>query len=390
MKTIILQFYSSLNFGDDLFVKTFSDYFNECAIRLIVNPRCIPRGLGKNVTVHPYSYVNFFWEKLRSLSGRSGKLEAAVQKCADFCLSRVQRRADAFVLIGGSIFMEHAVDCSELDFTARERPDFTIRSHLQNQGNAFVIGANLGPAYSEEYWPRVRQTLLKYRHVCLRDYASYCMVSDLPHVQYAPDVLFMVPKPNVKADRKNVVISAMDISRMTGNQEIITAYYRLLRDVAERFSQMGMVVTLVSLCKSDGDEDAIQEIIAGGGQHCLANVSTCFYRGDMQPILELFSKASFVVASRFHSLIFALSFGKPVFPIVYNCKTAHYLQDLRFSGKYTDLISLPKTSCADVLYNFEKNIVTDCQEHKHFAENQFLALREYLGKPVSTSVPADS
>ena len=117
-------------------------------------------------------------------------------------------------------------------------------------------------------------------------------------------------------------------------------------------------------------------------------VSTCFYRGDMQPILELFAKASFVVASRFHSLIFALSFGKPVFPIVYNCKTAHYLQDLQFSGNYSDLKSLPKTSCTDVLYNFEKNIVTDCQEHKQYAENQFLALREYLEESPSTVAPA--
>ncbi len=387
MKTIILQFYSSLNFGDDLFVKTFSDYFDECAIRLIVNPRCIPHGLGKNVTVHPYSYINFFWEKLRSLSDHSRKIEAVVQKCADFCLSRVQSHADAFVLIGGSIFMEHAMDCPELDFTARARPDFTIRSYMQNRGNAFVIGANLGPAYSEGYWTSVRQTLLKYKHVCLRDYASYSMVSDLPHVQYAPDILFLVPKPNVKAERKTVVISVMDISRMTRNQEIITAYYRLLCDVADRFSQMGMAVTLVSLCGADGDEEAAQKIIAGGGTF-VHRVSTCFYRGDMQPILELFAKASFVVASRFHSLIFALSFGKPVFPIVYNCKTAHYLQDLQFSGNYSDLKSLPKTSCTDVLYNFEKNIVTDCQEHKQYAENQFLALREYLEESPSTVAPA--
>ncbi len=120
LKTIVLQFYSSLNFGDDLFVKTFCDYFDQYGIRLIVNPRCVPKNLGVNVTVHPYSYINFFLEKIRSLDGGSGKLETAVQKCSEFFLSRIQRHTDAFVLIGGSLFMEHAVDCPELDFIGRK------------------------------------------------------------------------------------------------------------------------------------------------------------------------------------------------------------------------------------------------------------------------------
>ncbi len=186
----------------------------------------------------------------------------------------------------------------------------------------------------------------------------------------------MVPDLNVGAERENVVISVMDVARLTYNQKTVTAYYSLICKVTEHFSQTGVPVTLVSLCESDGDGAAVQRVMEELSD--TNGVSTCFYQGDTQAILELFAKASFVVASRFHSLIFALSFGKPVFPVVYSCKTAHYLQDLQFAGKYADFASLPDTDCADVLYNYEKNIVTDCREHKCFAENQFWALREHL------------
>ena len=42
MKKILLKYYSRKNFGDDMFVILFADYFNDCRINLIANPLYIP------------------------------------------------------------------------------------------------------------------------------------------------------------------------------------------------------------------------------------------------------------------------------------------------------------------------------------------------------------
>ena len=111
-------------------------------------------------------------------------------------------------------------------------------------------------------------------------------------------------------------------------------------------------------------------------------ITTHFYNGNIGKTLEVFSKASFVIASRFHSMILGISFGKPVFPISYNCKTINYLNDLHFAGKYATLSSLFEITSEDVLYNYEKYIVTECTLHKQYAIHQFRALRTFLDNTV--------
>ena len=87
---------------------------------------------------------------------------------------------DALVEIGGSIFMQNnRGGRTALDFGKKRKLDFHINSSLQNHGKRFVIGANLGPVYTEQYWEWIK-----------RDYSSYYMVKELKHIQYAPDVIF--------------------------------------------------------------------------------------------------------------------------------------------------------------------------------------------------------
>lgn len=86
-----------------------------------------------------------------------------------------------------------------------------------------------------------------------------------------------------------------------------------------------------------------------------------------------------MIGSRFHSVILGILYGKPIFPVSYNCKIENYLADLRFQGKYATLDQLPSLKVEDVIYNYENRIITDCSEHKKYAGNQFCGLKEYLG-----------
>lgn len=376
MKKIALQFYSSSNLGDDLFIKVFSEYFNDYQINLLVNPRCIPKNLGNNVKIHPYSLVNFLLAKLQEMCEFGSKMYNYLQQIHDFFLNMIKKRNNAFVYIGGSLFMQHFIGYEEINFSTSERPNFAINSKPQGNGNTFVIGANLGPVYFDDYWPEIKKLFMSYNHVCLRDFASYSMVKELSHVQYAPDILFMLPLPHVRPAGENVVISVMNISRFTNDNTIISAYYKCLSETAVYFSQKKIPVTLVSFCKWEGDESAIGALLKQIPDHSV--ISTCFYKDNMQTILDKFAAATYVIGSRFHSIILAISFGKPVFPIIYNCKTEHYLSDLNFRGKYAKLTDLPTIRLDDVIHNYQKQVITDCTDHIHFAKNQFWALQRFL------------
>ena len=108
MKKITAYFYGCANLGDDLFVRVLAEQFPECRIRLIANPKCIPKGLGSNVTIHPHSFSNLVLTKLQSVFGENSKVGVLARRCNDWCFRVAAANSDAYVHVGGSIFMEHA------------------------------------------------------------------------------------------------------------------------------------------------------------------------------------------------------------------------------------------------------------------------------------------
>ena len=96
--------------------------------------------------------------------------------------------------------------------------------------------------------------------------------------------------------------------------------------------------------------------------------------------MELFSAAEMVIGSRFHSVILAMSFNKPVLPIVYNCKTSHYLSDIKFGGKTVLLEDMDHVSIDDMLWNFDTLYVVDSSQHRENATKQFYGLELYFSK----------
>lgn len=376
MKKIVLKYYSRKNLGDDLFLKIFTEYFNDCTVYLIANPCYIPKNLGKNVKVHAFSFLYTFIGKMMSLIGYQNRISAIVQHFLEYCYNRIEKRSDAAVEIGGSIFMDKAGKGDPLDFGVKRIPDFSVNSSLQKSGKRFVIGANLGPVYSEQYWDWIKNLFQKYTHVCLRDYSSYYMVRELPHVQYAPDVVFLTEYPVTYNDEENVVISVINVCQYVTDQEIVSAYYNLLEEVVLYFTNKKIKVVLVSFCEREGDEIGIKTLLNRISSNNY--LSTFCYDGDINEMLKLFANTSFVIASRFHSFILGILFDKPVFPIAYNCKTENYLYDLDFGGKYVKLNDIVNLKLDDVLFNYKNKIITDCSDHKKYAVNQFWGLRKYL------------
>lgn len=67
-------------------------------------------------------------------------------------------------------------------------------------------------------------------------------MSDLPNVQYAPDVLFNNSPPVTNGSKTQlVVISVVDISKHTNDSSIVQWYYKLILDSIKMFNKEGFL-----------------------------------------------------------------------------------------------------------------------------------------------------
>lgn len=374
MKKILVSYYAHNNLGDDLFIWALAKKFSDCRIKLICRHKYFSSDFPDNVKVSYFSYVEYFYYLLRRIIG-SGKFEHFICKLVYSLRSKIAKKYDAFVEIGGSIYMDRSGE--PIDFFNNISPKYDWNSIISEKGNTFVIGANLGPAASKDYWNNIRRIFNEKTHVCLRDYSSYLMVADLPNVQYAPDVLFNIPTPPLTGSRSAyVVISVIDISRHTNDQSVVDWYFQLVIESVKRFNKINIPVLLMSFCQDEGDEKIIQSIT---GKLCAVNdVSEFYYRKNIKTAVELLAGASFIIGTRFHSIILGFDFGIPVYPIVYNCKTRHYLKDIKFQGKYADIENAMACNVDDVMESYRNKEIIDCALHKYYAAYQFKALNEYL------------
>lgn len=378
MKRIFVSYYSRQNFGDDLFVKLFSNYFSENRITLLCNPLYVPHQLGRNVHVSPWSWPIAIIGKLQS-KRFLGKYGAHfLQLLYKRFVAWSKKDFDACITIGGSLFPDdkpsEKYEALPFDVPKDCLRSYSFNSRVNTEWNEFIIGANLGPVYKKDYFERMKTCFSGYAHVCLRDYASYYPFRDDPHVQYAPDVGFL-HRPSCTATHSDTaIISIMDVSHHTNDPSIVQTYDAFIASVAAKYAAKGQNVVLLSLCNREGDEAAAQRILKLIPDN--NRIQTYAYHGDISAVFHLYERATVVIATRFHSMIMGFVYNKPVFPIVYNCKMEHYLQDLTFDSSYATLETLKNFSADDV----ETCVICECNNHKKYAHNQFEALKRYLSE----------
>lgn len=377
---ILLQFYSCKNFGDDMFVRIFAEQFPDYRIMLVCNPLQVPADLPKNVAVASIAS----W--LISINKKIGKH----LPFAHMLLSRInskivgfeRNRMDASVIITGSIYMDFPTrEEKERIFAINQsvKRNFHVSSDYQSCKGDFIIGANIGPIYHDNFVAGVEKEISKLKHICLRDYASYMLLENKKNVHYAPDVLFLTETSTVASNdvyRNKVLISVVNADSKPIELKAKTAYYQLIEDVIRSFGAENCC--LVSFCKKEGDSRAIDRILERFEGADRQKILRLEYDENTKEILEAFKSCRYVVTTRFHSMILAAVFGKKFFPISYNCKIENYLNDLKFSGNYTTLNNVANVSPESILQNENAENLYDSADHFRYAKNQFLILKKYL------------
>lgn len=359
---VMIYAYTNFNLGDDLFIKLLCERYPNTQFCLYAPKEY--KKLFKNIrNLRVYSSdtfivrgTNFIFKLLKTKT--------------PYLRRRIAQKCDAAVYIGGSLFMQNE--------NWKTKYENKSNMYIENQP-FYLLGANFGPYYDQEYYLAYKNLFSKFTDICFRDSYSYELFRELPNVRMADDIVFQLNRDlKTNADNKNnVVISVIKPSIRKHLVNYDQIYYKKIKDIIIHLNKKGYTTTLMSFCEKEGDEEAIEKITKLLPEKYAGKVKKHFYRYDIDSALKIIATSSFVVATRFHSMILGWLFKKPVFPIVYSGKMTNVMNDVGFNGLYVELKNIDQLDPADVFKSIETNCI-DVTKQIEGSKKHFKELDNYL------------
>lgn len=345
---IYLKAYTEKNLGDDIFIKIMTERYRNHEFFLVS---------GKN-------YLNF-----DNLNIKRHRIMNKIMKLVSN--DRVSyekiyiKKFDITVLLGGSMFIQN--------------DKYIKKSILENSKKYYIIGSNFGPYNTSEYHKYYENIFRGAIDICFREKHSYNLFKDLPNVRYASDIVFSMDISDIKiTNNKKVVISVIECERKASIVDK-EKYENKMVEMSKYFIEKGYEVTLMSYCKSEKDEEAIESILTKCDSKLKERISVYYYTGNIEEALNVMGDCQIVVGARFHANIIGLLLGKTIIPIAYSDKTINVLNDMNFKGrvlKVQDIDRFDVNSLTEDDLNYKHDISFQIKD----AQKQFERLDELLNK----------
>ncbi len=335
---IYLNAYLEKNFGDDLFVKILVDRYKNHTFYAISNSYQSKDNLQ--------IYKNTL--KMKILN----KLELKEKVYID--------SKDISVSIGGSMYIE---GLSPIE-----------RKKIYGNNPYYILGSNFGPYKTEEFYKKGYELFKNAEDVCVRDKYTYNLFKELPNVRYAPDIVFTLDTSKINiSEEKKVIISVIDCENKLDKQ-YQEKYENMIKEMIQFFVDNGYKVGLMSFCKRENDEIAIERILNSINEDIKQKVEKYFYDGNVEEALDYIAQSQIVVGTRFHANILGLLLGKTVIPVIYSNKTTEFLRDIQFEGKAIDIKGDCKFNLTLDDLKYKKDVTKEIEK----AQEQFKALDKLL------------
>ena len=360
---IFLKAYLENNLGDDLFVYIITDRYPDTRF-IITVPDEYKEIYEDRKNLIIISKNNFLY-RILSHFFRKYIPKLSVEKLINyFCRGSVY--------IGGSIFIQPPTD--------KYKKSLRSFYHFINKRFSAVIGCDFGPYVDKKFLVDYRAAFKKITDICFRDKYSYSLFEDIGNARYAPDAVFCLKKIPQVEQEKSVFISVINLSNRPGLSHMQQTYENKLIDIINMFTDDGYTVKICTFCRAENDEITAHSIL---GDRRLMNgdmVSPLYYRGNISDVTTSIMRSEIVIATRFHSMILGLLFGKKTFPIIYSKKMTSTLDYCGIDIEYTKIEDIGKLSCENlktILQNYRvpnlENIIRD-------ADRQFEATDKYFRK----------
>lgn len=366
-KKAFVHAYMAGNLGDDVMVRILCERYPNVTFLLFADASYKERYKDiKNLKIYAPS---------DRLVQKVDHLVAKYKKAGKGMWKLLVKLSDVTVHIGGSVFVQH-----EDNFKPAYDLDYDLRSRSKKM---YVIGANFGPYTSKEYYDVYKELFKRYDGICFRDHYSKGMFETYENIKYAPDVVFNYKMPSDVKEEKEVLFSVIEMEARGGKYSISQygeEYYRTVAALADRYAEKGYKINMVSFCRMQGDESAIEKITSLMAEEHRDNVGKVLYDQNEKEVMNAFARAEIVVGTRFHSIILGWLAGKKVLPIVYDHKIRNILKDneIKLYLEMKELLDMDREKVNEIADQIAQGAPFDASGLIDEAEVQFEALDKFL------------
>lgn len=357
-KTILINAYTALNLGDDLFIKMLCERYPQHHFKIITNSR----------NAKPFEKINNLEivQSIKKIDGLLSKVKINYS-VNDAFRAKLAKQSDAVVEIGGSLFMQ------EGQWKNKAK---NYEKSVDNSKNYFLLGSNFGPYQDSEYVETYHRIFEKINDICFRDEYSYNLFSDLNNTRVASDIVFGYQHHSDNQKMKSVSLSIIDLSWRDHLKEVEGQYLNKIVELVNQLIDHNYQVNLISFCEKQGDMRAINKVLDGVVDS--KKVHVVDYQGDIESVLNVLVESYAVIASRFHAMILGWVFNSKVIPLIYSNKTLNVINDVKFDGLYHQIRDIESLDVKQVLQAIQKDEMLNVEAFREKAKEQFKQLDTYL------------
>lgn len=349
MKKILVWAYCEENLGDDLFLKVLFDRYNYVEWTIL--------GADKK-------YEDMFYNV--NTINYSNKFSSFIKYFINY------NKYDAFILIGGSIFM--GIDNWKKGLKDRE---YMVNRFKKLGKKIFILGSNFGPYDEPEFYDGYKKIFKQCEDICFRDTYSFNLFRNLNNIRVASDIVFQLNTKNVKKEKDTLGISVISLDNRNKLSRYKLAYENKIKEIIEKYASMQNKITLFSFCSKEGDVSEINNIIKLVDKKYLNFIEVVEYKGNIDEFLYKFKSMEKIIAIRFHSLILSQLFEQNVFPIIYSEKTMNTLKDMGLDKHYTYIEDIESLNVDKVVAALSNNKV-DVEKYILSSYDHFINLDKYI------------
>ena len=274
----------------------------------------------------------------------------------------IANMCELVVTIGGSMYME---------FEGINQ-DFYL-----GKNKRYIMGVNFGPYNNESFLNNVRNVFKNAEDICFRDKYSYDLFKDLSNVRYAPDIVFGINTNEINiTNRKRAIISVVSCDFKVG-KSFTRQYEEKMIELIKFLMNKGYEICLMSFCKKQDDEKAIESILNKYDEYTRKKIATYYYNGNAKEALNVIGDSSLVIGSRFHANVIGMALGKAVIPVYYSDKTKNVIEDMEVEMKTVDIRNIQDFDI-NSLTDEDLTKVVDVSKYRIEAQKHFKELDKIL------------
>ena len=263
---------------------------------------------------------------------------------------------DAYVYVGGSIFMEGGKVYNLSD----KFYNFVKRCKEKNIPFCY-ISSNYGPYRTQEYFKLSQKNFKTCTDICFRDKYSYDLFKNIENVRYAPDFAFGYPISAKNKIKNSIGISIINLDIREDIKQLSEEYFNLLVKNIKTYISNGNKVYLYSFCDHEGDDIILDKILEYFKEES-QKVIGIKYNGDVDKFIDIYSKMEYMICARFHAMILSCISRSKMFVMSYSKKIDNVINDLD--------LNIPVLRLNDI----NANLNIDKKDFKEIEEDKILYL----------------